>query len=142
MAANAELGRVATIEVDDIGGSTYIAVGQVQDPDLALNFDVHDVTNNDSGIWKEDLRGHGKASLSFSCVHDPADVGQEKLIANSLSGAGVLVRYRESGGDSGDYEYEFPANVTTYNVTASTQGARMVPFSLESCGTVTRTAIP
>jgi hypothetical protein len=133
------LGRVATVYVSDDGGSTYNKVGELKDADMTSNQDLHDATSNDDGLYKVDLQGHKKATLSFTCNYDPSDTAQAEIEAAYYASTALLWKFRPLGDTpaAGNYERLFTGNLSSLNVTPATQGIIEMPVTVESSGTIT-----
>jgi len=105
---------------------------------MSIPQDLHDVTDNDDGEWKSELRGHKQVTLSFSCHYDESDVGQEKILAAIVAGTALNWKVRPKGDTTGYKEYLFAGNLDNHDITMTTQGPLDFPVSVRSTGTVTR----
>lgn len=137
-----QLGRTSTVYVSDDGGSSYVKVGEVKDPSASLARDLQDATSNDDGLWKVDVAGHKKLSLSWACNYDESDAGQEDIIAAEYSDTQLMFKFRPSGDTAGNKEYIGTFNVSSVEISTPTQGVAELSISIESSGAVTRQNIP
>lgn len=132
-----QLGRHATVEISTDGGSTYNTLGELKDPDLGHNVDLHDVTANDDDAWKTTLIGHKQLMLSGVCNYDKTNTAQMALITAFDGSTTVAVRFRPYGNTSGHKQYTFTADVSSADTSFPTQGVAELSFELQSNGTVT-----
>lgn len=136
-----QLGRVSTVYISIDGGSTYNKIAEVKDPTGALARDLHDATSNDDGLWKVDVKGHKKFTISLTCNYDISDTGQTNLIQAEFSDTATNFKFRPSGDTVGNKEYLGVFNVSSTDLSTPTQGIAELSVSMESSGTITYQAI-
>lgn len=134
---SAQKGKELLLQVND-GTGTYETVGGFQSNNIDINGQAVDITNKDSGGFKESLSGGGTVSLSttasgvflddesFALVHDAA-------LNNTHLDCKITVP---------DFmTYTGPFMVTTLGLEGSTEGAVSYNISLESAGAIVTAAV-
>ena len=129
------IGRDADVDVssDDI---TYTPVGKVTSAALAINDDLADETNNDSGGYKQTKYADQQAVLSLGFKYDDADAGQAMLLASKSAKSTLYYRYRPKA-SAGTKQWKFQANISELSVNAETSAVEDGSATIESTGTVT-----
>jgi predicted secreted protein len=110
-------------------GGAYTDVGGVTEAAISNARGKIDVTDWDSGGWKENLAGFGELTLTFTHNYDEADAGQDIIRTAANAGTQLYFRFRAVGDSSGVGDeiiakylmdsYDAPNNPNEGAVTAS-----------------------
>ena len=135
----ARIGKVA-VSTDNV---TYTDLGGVKDYDFSrTDGETIDVTDFDSGGWKEHLVGLAGGSVSFTMNYDEADAGQDILRTSNSARTQIYYRIRPMGDNSGDAEYIWQGTITSLTISGSVDSAVEMSADVEFTGTATEQAQP
>jgi len=135
----AEKGRAFILKAGD-GGSpeTFAAVAGLRTTQISINNEVVDVTNKDSGGWRELLAGAGVRTVSVSGTGIFTGSAAEAAIRQRVL-AGSIDHY-EISFESGD-RFAGAFQVTALDFAGAYNSARSFTLSLDSSGPVTFVAV-
>jgi hypothetical protein len=129
------IGRGIVLTVDDGGGAVEVA--NITSADLNLSVDLADDTTNDHDGWKANCRADAQAVLDVTCKYAETGALLDLLDEAYTAGGSLACVFTPiSGGDT----YTFTANISSLNISASTGETIDMSFTLESTGTVTKSA--
>ena len=130
----AQRGKALLLKIDVSG--TMTTVGGMRSTSMTLNDEAVDITNKDSGSFRELLPAGGIQSMSISA----SGVFTDSTGENNLRGAaftGSAVNYDLVFGDGSDVKGAFI--VTSYERAGEFNGEETFSCTLESSGTITYT---
>lgn len=120
-------GRNSIVAVS-VAGSSYTAVGGVKEIDWSMSGETIDVTDHDSGAYKEFEADRQSATLSISGNYDETDPGQDIVKTSAFGRTKIYFRFRPSTA-GGAKEYIAQGIVTSFKCSGPNTG--IVPFSAE-----------
>ncbi len=132
-------GRLSTLDVSTDGGTTYTAVGCIQDATLNGEGEEIDVTCHDDGVFRAFLAGRGAYTIDLTCIWDEADAGQGILETAHFNRSIYDFRWRQQVA-SGLREYTAQGLVTAFTPGGPNDDAAGLDISIRLTGTVTRAA--
>lgn len=119
--------------------SDGVTITYLKDVAMNINGAMIDVTNKDSGGWKEILPGLKDATMSGSGFVDWAATFPASTIFTKISaGTSCAVIFYDS--TSGNKSYTATAYYSKFNLKAGTEDAFEFDFEIMITGTVTQTA--
>lgn len=125
--AGAQNGTAVVLKVE----GTAIAKGKLNSFNLSRA--TIDVSNKDSGGWKESIYGQGSGSFDFEGVFDEAATyGFEELFAAMI--AKTVLTVRMTSATAGDKYYEAECLCTNATLTAPMEDAETFTASFEITG--------
>ena len=136
----AEKGSGFLVKIGDGGApESFTTIGGMRSTSLTVNSEPVDITNKQSGGWRELLAGAGVRRLSVAGTGVFTDSAAEndlqaKALAASLDNYEIVF-------DSGD-KFAGSFQVATLDYSGEFNGERTYSLSLESSGPVTFTAAP
>jgi len=131
----AEKGRAFILKAGDGGApETFTAVAGLRTTQISINNEVVDVTNKESGGWRELLAGAGVRTVSVSGTGIFAGSAAEEDIRDRALTASI--DNYEIAFESGD-RFSGAFQVTALDFSGAYNGARTFTLSLDSSGPVT-----
>lgn len=118
-------------------GSSYTDIAGVKDVSMSGSADTIDVTDNDSGGWKEHLDGEKSLTMSVTANWDEADTGLMAVFDAWENGTTIYLRYRPRGDGSTYQEIIGSGTVTSFEESAAHDGAAEVSFEWALSGAPT-----
>lgn len=132
------LGRVATLEVSNDGGTTWMKVGRVIDANLNANRAEVDASDQDDGANSSWLRGRRDLTIDGTLRYDPEDQGQQLLEESYFADdpePDLKVRWRSKEA-VGEPEYIADGFVTTWQQSRPDEAPQDVSFTIRLSGAV------
>ena len=133
-------------------GSTNDLIAYAQSGTLNFSMSTRDITNKQSGGFKESLEGLREWSIDMDGAYawtNPAGAaitdGADDLFLKYLLDAGsntreaFTVRFGDTGGATGDTYYEGSVYLTSVSFTGGTEDTATYSISLEGTGGLTQT---
>jgi len=133
------LGRVATLEVSDDGGTTWTKVGRVIEANWNGNRAEIDASDQDDGADSSWLRGRRDTTIDGTLRYDPDDAGQQLLEQSFFADTpepDLKVRWRSEVG-SGKPERMADGFVTTWQQSRPDEAPQDISFTIRLSGIVT-----
>ncbi len=120
----------------DISSDNFSAsdedLGGVKEFTLTYGTDTIDVTDNDSGNWRELLVGLQSATASITLNYDEANAGQDLLRAANEGGLMYYIRIRPEGDNATSRETIWRCIVTSMtDPSASTEGGQEISADVQ-----------
>lgn len=108
---------------------------------ISLTTELRDITNKESGGWKQSLAGLRSGSINFSLLHDEDNTyGTQQLwSAFGLDTATASIKFTTEA--TGDYEFAASGFVTSLEMNAGTEDNVTTSGTIELDGEVTYTEI-
>jgi TP901-1 family phage major tail protein len=132
----AQAGKDVLIELDDSGGSTFVAVGGLRSTSISLNASSIDVTNADStGRWRELLAESGIKSAGLSGSGVFVDSAGEEDVRGLFFQEATNGAFRFTIPDFGTITGAF--KVTGLEYAGEHDGEATYSMSFESAGALT-----
>lgn len=108
---------------------------------ISLNGELRDITNKESGGFKQSLMGLRSGSLNFSVLHDEAEDYNLQQMFTAWSSDTAIDVVKFTTGTTGDYEFESDGWLTSLEMNAGTEDNVTVSGTIELDGAITYTAI-
>lgn len=134
-----QTGRKIRVDIssDNFSGSDEDLSG-VKDFTITHGTETIDVTDNDSGNYKEALVGFQSATASITMNYDEADAGQDLLRAANEGGLQYYLRIRPEGDNATSREIIWKFTCTSLtDPAASSDGVEEISADVEFTGTPT-----
>lgn len=123
---------VVLISDDDV---TYQTLTGLKDHSWSVDGEPIDVTDNDSGGWREFLGGLSGATFSMTINYDEADAAQDLIrAANESPGAKLYAKYRPRGTGTGYREILFEAFISSVEDSGAVDGSVEMSVELQNSG--------
>lgn len=136
----AQSGRGFLVRIGDgAAPETFATIAGMRATSLVVNSDAVDITNKDSGGWRELLGGAGVRRVAVSGAGVFTDSAAEAILRGKAL-AGMLANY-EILFENGD-RLEGSFLVTTLDYSGDHNGERTYTLALESSGVISFTAAP
>tara|TARA_R100000655_G_scaffold35833_1_gene69661 strand:- start:38 stop:484 length:447 start_codon:yes stop_codon:yes gene_type:complete len=132
--------------------STNILVAYAQSGTLNFSMSTRDITNKQSGGFKESLEGLREWSIDLDGAYAWTDAagsaianGADDLFLKYLLDAGsntreaFTIRFGDTGGATNDHYYQGSAFLTSVSVAAGTEDTATYSLSFEGTGGLTQT---
>ena len=129
-------GRDAKLAVS-AAGSSYTDVAGAKDVSFSINKEKLDVTDWNSGAWKEHLTGRKTITMSVEANYDEADAGLDIVNASAQADTQIYFRYRPRGDTGGADQMIFKGTIDSFEDSSPNDDAAQVSFSVEATGAVT-----
>ncbi|RMF08905.1 MAG: phage major tail protein, TP901-1 family [Alphaproteobacteria bacterium] len=130
----AEKGRAFVLKIGDGGNpETFSTIGGMRTTQLAINNEVVDITNKESGGWRDLLAGAGVRSVTLSGAGVFTDSAAEMSLQAKIL-AGSLDNY-EVAFESGD-SFSGAFQAVSLEYAGDHNGERTYTIRLESSGAV------
>ena len=130
----AEKGSAFLLKVGDGGSSpVFTTVAGLRTTQMSVNGEVVNITNKDSGGWRELLGGAGVRSVSVSAAGIFTGSAAETRVRNNAIG-GLIDDYRLTFEGGGQVQGRFL--ITRLDYAGDHNGERTYTLSLESSGAV------
>jgi predicted secreted protein len=120
-------------------GSTYTEVTGVKDAGVDGSRDAEDVTDHDSGVFKEYIAGRASSKIAYSGNYNEADPGQAIVRTAYYTGSTCYFKFRAAVG-TGIKETYCNGIVTSFKVSAGNEGVIPLTFDVQLTGTPTDSA--
>jgi TP901-1 family phage major tail protein len=129
-------GYLSRLAESSDGGTTYVNVAGIQEISFGGPRGTIDITNKDSGAYKEFMAGRLEYKLSASGFFDAADPGQAALWTAKEAGSTIKLRFRPTV-SAGTVEYILSALVTDIEDTSPNDGALSIKYTFQPTGSPT-----
>lgn len=144
MTTAAVAGRGQTVHVATSTGSpSYVAVGEITTVSPNLTRAFYDVSNADSGGYREKIAGFADGNFTFSCNYVPSgDAGQTIVLDARESGAKIAFRYRGEVAGGSDEWLTLVVLVTDTSFGGDVDAGLVLNATVEVSGSSARSAQP
>lgn len=130
-------GKDVLVEVTTDGGTTFTAVAGARTKSMSINGDTVDVTNSDSNGFRE-LLNCAPRSVSLSVAGILVASAVDDTLADAAL-AGTILGFRLTWPGVATYAHD--GQITSYSSEGAYDSEVTFDMSIESSGTVTRTAL-
>lgn len=120
-------------------GVTYTEVTGVKDTGFDGSGSAEDVTDHDSGLFKEFIAGRGEAKITYSGNYNEADSGQGIVRTAYLGRTTCYFKFRPAVA-TGAKEIYCNGIVTSFKISAPNDGVIPLTFDVQLTGTPSDTA--
>ena len=126
-------GYGSTVEVSTDGGVTYTAIGGMMDEGFKCKGATLDVTNHDSGVYKEFIAGRLDLSFDLKGFYDFADAGQTVMQAAMIARTLIKLRYRPVVG-TGQQQFILSCYLTGLDDDSPNEAANAINYTAQVTG--------